>query len=105
MKVLIKTAFSTIGFNLIYFNETPQANGVDCWVKSTKGRPMSVEIKKLRKNSKTGAISVEPVSRNRKADDFIAIIFNKNYVLIEPMKDHLKCCGPKGYRPMTIFNS
>ena len=82
MKKIIEKAFKNIGFDIIHFNEKPNANGVDCWVKKTTDRPLSVEIKKIKFNSKTKDLSIDPVSNPRRTDDLIAIIVNPNYVLI-----------------------
>lgn len=102
---LIKREFAALGLSVIHYNNKPNANGTDCWVKRAKGRPLSVEIKYLRK-TKNGGWQVDPVSPSRIGDDLIAIIMNTEYVLIEPMKDHLISCGPKGYRHFSLlFNS
>jgi len=88
MRYVIEKAFSNIGFEVIHFNDKPNANGVDCWVKKQTGKPLSVEIKRVRINkSSHGQLQVEPVSKPRLSDDLIAIIFNDNYVLIEPMEE------------------
>lgn len=103
MRDLIEREFAALGFSLIWFNNTPNANGPDAYVQkqNKKNRPMSVEIKKLKINNKTKAASVDPVSLPRRGDDFIAIIINSEYVLIQPMKEHLLLCGKQGFRPMS----
>ena len=103
LKELIEREFSALGFNLIYFNTPPSANGVDCWVQKSGKRPLSVEIKAVRKQKK-GIFQTDPVSKCRKNDDLIAIVINPEYVLIEAMQDHLKCCSPKGTRQFTLLN-
>ena len=100
---VITKAFNDLHFRVIFWNSHPNANGVDCYVQKPNEKPMSVEIKTVKLNKTTKALSVEPVSEHRKQDDFIAIIINKNYVLIEPMEQHLRCCGDAGYRAMTMF--
>lgn len=55
-----------------------------------------VEVKKARLIKRSMAI--HPVEPLRKHDDLIAIIFPSGYVLIEPMKDHLKSCAEAGSR-------
>jgi hypothetical protein len=102
MKPLLESFFQKLEYKVIYYNEKPSANGVDCWVSKNNGRPKSVEIKKSRK-LKNGMVQIDPVSLPRKNDDLIAIIINQNYVLIEPMADHLKCCSTKGTRQMTLL--
>ncbi len=106
-KYLIERKFLDLDFNVIYWNEKPNANGVDCYVQkdheSINKKPLSVEIKMIKKNPKTGALYVEPIGKKRIKDDLIAIIINSEYVLIEPMSHHLLCCGPKGFRAMTIY--
>lgn len=102
MNKLIQDHFKKIGFDVIFYNDKPSANGVDCWVKSINKKPLSVEIKKARKQ-KNGCFQVDPVSKPRLNDDLIAIIINEDYVLIESMEDHKKCCSQKGTRQMTIL--
>ena len=55
-----------------------------------------VEVKKARPCKRS--MAVHPVEDNRIVDDLIAIVFPSGYVLIEPMKDHLKCCAESGSR-------
>jgi len=55
-----------------------------------------VEVKKARLIKRSMAI--HPVEPLRRHDDLIAIIFPSGYVLIEPMKDHLKSCAESGSR-------
>ncbi len=55
-----------------------------------------VEVKKARVIKRSMAI--HPVEPAREHDDMIAIEFPSGYVLIEPMKDHLKCCAESGSR-------
>ena len=74
------------------------------WVKKLNGRPLSVEIKKINKKS-NGGFQVGAVELNRRKDDLIAIICSTQYVLIEPMSDHLKACSPKGSRQLTLLSS
>lgn len=101
-KDILIREFSALGFDVIFFNEQPNANGPDMWVKKNKRKPLSVEIKKVRQH-KNRMWATCPVSKNRQNDDLIAVIFNSEYVLIEPMKDHLKCCSPKGTRQFTLM--
>lgn len=100
---LLTEYFSFIGFNILHFNLPKESNGVDLWVRKN-GRPLSVEVKKVRKQ-KNGCFQVDPVCKNRKNDDLIAIIVGSDYVLIEPMKDHLSACSPKGTRQFTWIGS
>jgi len=102
-KEIIENAFDVLGFKIIYWNDKPNANGVDCVVQKGSNKPLSVEVKKLKINNKTNALSVEAIHGERRNDDLIAIIINKNYVLIEPMSQHLKSCSIKGFRPMTAY--
>lgn len=99
---ILEREFAALGFSIIFFNEKPESNGPDLWVIKKGKRPLSVEIKMLRKQQ-NGMHQVDPVSESRKSDDLIAIIFNSEYVLIEPMSDHLKCCSPKGTRQFTLM--
>lgn len=100
-KQLLIDQFSRLGFRVIHFGETPSTNGVDMWVQK-RGRPISVEVKKVREKE-SGIWGVDPVSPNRRKDDLVAIIVSSEYVLIEAMSDHLKCCSPKGTRQFTIL--
>lgn len=74
------------------------SNGVDIFaIKIDKA--LSVEIKKAsypNKNSKV--LRVRRVEVNRKKDDLIAIVLPNGYCLVEPMRDHLKCCNGQGDR-------
>lgn len=55
-----------------------------------------VEVKKARICKRS--MAVHPVEPLRVHDDLIAIIFPSGYVLIEPMRDHLKSCAESGSR-------
>ncbi len=99
----IENAFISLGFSFHYLPENKNANGPDLWVEPKKGRPLSVEIKHSRV-LKNGTIQVPPVSPMRRNDDLIAIVIN-DYVLIEPMKDHLKSCSPNRTRQLTLMRS
>ncbi len=101
-KEILEREFAALGFDVLFFNEKPSANGPDVWVRKNNGKPISVEVKKIRQQEK-GMWSVDPVSKSRQNDDLIAIVFNSEYILIEPMIDHLKCCSPKGTRQFTIM--
>lgn len=97
---LIEKAFKKMGFKCLP-KQHINANGPDMVI--TKGpSSYTVEIKSLRITER-GSFQVPPVSPPRKNDDLIAIAVSKNYVLIEPMKDHLRLCTPKGYRTLPNF--
>lgn len=102
IETIIEREFAALGFKIIHFNSPKEANGVDCWVQKRDKKPLSVEIKKLRKKQ-DNTYQVEPVCKNRRDDDLIAIIMNSEYVLIEPMKDHLKNCSKQGTRNFTLM--
>lgn len=74
--------------------------GPDIWLLKNN-KPYSMEIKKARMTAKK-SIQVPPVEKNRLNDDFIAIIHPSGYVLIEEMKQHLKCCAPSGSRTLKF---
>lgn len=97
---LISESFERLGYKIIYWNEKSNANGPDCFVQKDNKKPKSVEIKNIKINKVTKAISIPKVSTPRRNDDFIAIVLN-DYVLIEPMKDHLKLCSKDGSRAIT----
>lgn len=99
---LIEREFSALGFKVLHWNEGPCVNGQDLWVQKAGRRPLSVEIKKAHKK-RNKMYQVDPVQKNRVNDDLVAIVLNSEYVLIEPMSDHLKCCSPKGTRQMTLM--
>lgn len=98
----IEDAFALLNFSIIHAPKSPSANGPDLWVRKNGSRPMSVELKQAR-IQKNGCVQVDPVLKNRRSDDLIAIICPGGYVLIESMKDHLKSCSPKGSRQMTLL--
>lgn len=98
----IKCEFAILGFKVIHVPQSKETNGPDLWVQKHNSRPLSVEIKKAR-GQKNGCFQVDPISGPRKLDDLICIECNSEYVLIEPMADHLKCCSPKGTRNLTLL--
>ena len=59
---------------------------------------LSVEIKLANKPKGKNVFRVRGVENNRKNDDLIAIVFPCGYVLLEPMRDHLKGCNSQGDR-------
>lgn len=62
----------------------------------------TVEVKPARRNGKApNAYRVDRVCRNRRDDDFIAIVMPNGTIWIEPMDEHLKKCGPGGWRSVT----
>ena len=99
----VSSQFLKLGFKLLHSNKKPSTNGPDMWVIKDGRKPLSVEIKIARKKI-NGCIATEPVSKARIGDDLIAVIFNKDYVLIESMKDHLRNCSPKGTRAFTVLS-
>ena len=105
MKVLMESktvykTFKSMGFKLLGFNHK-NTNGPDLFITKNK-KAFSVEIKKA-KSTLSGSLQVFPVEPNRKSDDLIAIELPSGYVLIEPMKDHLKLCSKKGYRTLNLL--
>ena len=102
LKTLIETEFSALGFHVIYWNEKPNSNGPDCWVQKNKQRPLSVEIKTVKKKANK-AYQVDPVSKPRMGDDIVAIVLNTEYVLIQPLREHLALCSKGGTRNLTIL--
>lgn len=98
---ILRPHFAALGFEIIHYGSHASVNGPDLWVKKAGGRPLSVEVKSAIKKQKN-LFQTEPVSKQRLSDDLIAIICNPQYVIIEPLKDHLKCCGPSGYRQLTL---
>ena len=102
IKELLSANFKKLGFKVIHFNTHEFKNGVDLWVQKDNGRPLSVEIK-IARRQKNNCYQVDPVQPKRKSDDLIAIILNSEYVLIESMQDHIKCCSTKGTRQFTLL--
>lgn len=101
----MERAFAQLGFKIIFFNDVNNANGVDMYVQAhTNKRPLSVEIKKASYQRASKSLRVEPVLHSRKGDDLVAILVKGDYVLIQSMEEHLKCCNKSGYRNLTIFN-
>ena len=97
INALVKAAFWSLGFEAFDMGH-PSANGPDLYIEK-KGRCFSVEVKTARLRSDSGPL-VYPVERNRRKDDFIAIVV-RDYVLIEPMADHLRACSRSGYRTLS----
>jgi len=75
--------------------KSENANGTDLFAIS-KDCVLAVEIKRATKIKNT--LRVRKVEKNRMKDDLIAIVFPTGYVLIEPMKDHLRSCNSIGDR-------
>lgn len=96
-ELTVKT-FRKLGFKPLK-TKPANANGPDLFV-IKNDRAFSVEIKPTRK-TRRGSLQVPPVEKNRRGDDLIAIVLPSGYVLVEPMRDHLKSCTPKGYRTLT----
>lgn len=93
----VKAALDTLGFTVTRVAKRNE-NGPDVWALKD-GQPYSFEVKHARiLRAKTSQIP--PVEKGRRDDDFIAIVLPSGYVLVEPMKDHLKSCSPKGYRTL-----
>ena len=61
-----------------------------------------IEIKTARK-IKSGSIQVPPISEPRKSDDFVVVLYCKEIVLIESMRDYLRLCASDGTRSITLF--
>lgn len=77
------------------------ANGVDIFAVKDDC-VLSVEIKNAIKPKNKNVFRVRGVEITRQNDDLIAIVFPNGYVLIEPMRDHLKCCNKQGDRFINI---
>lgn len=84
-----------------YKTTTPKhknANGPDVFA-IKKDSVLSVEIKKAYiANKGRSVLRVSPVEPKRINDDLIAIVMPFGYVLVEPMRDHLKACSNSGER-------
>lgn len=98
----LRNALAALGFEVLYVPKSKSANGVDLWVQKDGGRPISVEIKKAFKKLKN-VYQVDPVSQNATHNDLIAVLCGEKYALVHPMKEHLKLCGPKGCRQLTLL--
>ena len=78
------------------------SNGVDIFA-IKKDRVLSVEIKTANNPRKElNVLRVRKVEKNRLNDDLIAIVLPNGYVLIEPMRDHLKSCNKHGDRYLNF---
>lgn len=93
MKNAIK-ALEKMGYKILT-KAKKTANGPDLHVQKDD-IIFRVEVKKARVVRRS--MAVHPVEPNRIHDDLIAIEFPSGYVLIEPMKDHLKSCAESGSR-------
>jgi len=90
----ISKTFKMMGYKILSVAKKNE-NGPDMHVIKSD-TVFRVELKKARKVR--NSMSVHPVEQTRIHDDLITIIFPSGYVLIEPMKDHLKNCSASGYR-------
>lgn len=93
MKDVIK-ALEKMGYKILT-KAKKTANGPDLHIQKDD-IIFRVEVKKARVVKRSMAI--HPVEPARQHDDLIAIKFPSGYVLIEPMKDHLRVCAPNGSR-------
>lgn len=75
------------------------ANGVDMFAVKDS-HVLSVEIKTASKVN--NSYRIRKVEKSRLGDDMIAIAFPNGYVLLEPMKQHLKSCNKSGDRFIFI---
>lgn len=100
---ILSPHFAALGFQIIHSPKHKNASGPDLWVKAKNERPLSVEIKICR-NMKNGTLQVPPIESARQKDDLIAILIS-NYVLIEPMAQHLNSCCRSGTRQLTLMRS
>lgn len=88
------SALEKMGFSVLTIAKSNQ-NGPDLHVEHN-GTVFRVEVKKARPVKQSMAI--HPVEKLRQFDDLICIVFPSGYVLIEPMKHHLKACAKSGSR-------
>lgn len=100
LKLVVASA-KKLGFKVLSKSKYLSSHGSDLWLIDSNKRPISVEIKRVQVKKCDGSFEIDPVSRNRRNDDLVAIIFPTEYVLIEPMKDHLKNCNKSGRRSIT----
>ena len=57
-----------------------------------------VEVKKVRKQKRDNCWIVDPVTENRKNDDFVIVIANDKVIAFEEMRNYLKVCNNSGNR-------
>ena len=72
-------------------------NGSDIYA-IANDRVLSVEIKRAVAGKGLNVLRVRKVEMGRRGDDLIAIVLPSNYVLVEPMRDHLLACNKTGDR-------
>ncbi len=72
-------------------------NGVDIYAIGVD-RVLSIEVKRAVQPKGKNGFRVRRVEKKRCNDDLIAIVFPSQYVLLEPMQDHLRCCNKQGDR-------
>lgn len=97
----VRKALSLFGYKTTA-PKSKNANGVDIFAVS-EFTALSVEIKTAKNVSKNKSLfRIRSVEKGRINDDLIAIVFPNGYVLIEPMKHHLKNCNKTGDRFILI---
>lgn len=97
---IIKSIFEKMGYKVTEPKEYT-SKGVDMHIIRDNKYVFSVEIKEAGYTNKS-----KNNFRTRKVlrpyDDLIAIVFPSGYILIEPMKDHLRNCNKSGDRHFVI---
>ena len=91
--------------NILGFKTTkpkhPNSNGTDiCAIK--ENYILAVEVKRAVRVKGKNVFRIRGVTKNRQQDNLIAIVFPCGYVLVEPMKDHLKSCNKQGDRFINL---
>jgi hypothetical protein len=94
---LILDEFSKMGYKIISWANTENTSGPDLHVQK-ENLVLRVEVKKARTRPGRNSSDTPIVEEARKNDDLIAIVFPSKYVLIETMKNHLKCSSEYGTR-------
>lgn len=91
-----KAYFEACGFQVFDIADVCK-NGRDMTI-AKNGQTLRVEVKSASFSKRS--YKTTPVKTNRQQDDLVAIVIGTN-VIVQPMKDHLACCGADGTRRIT----
>lgn len=93
----VEKFYKNMGWNV----EINKGNGGPDLICTKNGERILVEVKTILKQGPTGKFVVTKVKPNRMKDDFVAMVWNNEYIIIEPMNQHLSKCAPTGDRSIT----
>lgn len=96
-EIKVKSFLESKGF-VVTKPRADSSNGVDLMaIKSGVG--FTIEVKKVAVGNK--CTRTDKVDKSGLSCDLIAMVTPKNNVILQPMREHLALCSPKGTRGIT----